>query len=276
MGLASSFARVPFEAETTMDIGTISGVIAGVALIGFAMAAGDGGIGQFISLPSMLIVFGGTIAALAIAFPTKELKNIVAVSSRVFRNPVVEVVGIVKFLTGCAQEARRNGLLALENMAKKTQHKPLAKGLALIANGTDSATLNEILTTELRQMQDHHKVGQKIFNEAGKFAPAFGMIGTLVGLVQMLGNLQDPASIGPNMAVALLTTLYGALMANLFFLPMVTKLERRAKIEAFEIQLMILGLVSINRGESTQILKEKMEAFMAGVPTTNRSASRAA
>ena len=259
-----------------MDIGTIFGVIAGMGLIGFAMATGDGGIGQFINVPSALIVIGGTIAAIAIAFPTKECKNIVSVSMRVFRNPVVEVDGITKFLAQCAQEARKNGLLALENMAGKTKHKPLAKGLALIADGTDSSTLNEILTTELNQIQDHHKVGQKIFNEAGKFAPAFGMIGTLVGLVQMLGNLQDPSSIGPNMAVALLTTLYGALMANLLFLPMVTKLERRAKIEAFEIQLMILGLVSINRGESTQILKEKMDAFMAGRPTAKGPARRAA
>ncbi len=247
-----------------MDIGTLLGVVAGLGLIGFAMANGDGGLMLFLNAPSVLIVGGGTLAATAIAFPTKELKNIVAVSMRVFRNPQTEVQQIVKFLGECAQQARKNGLLALESMAKRTKHKPLVKGLGLIADGTDSATLHEILTTELKQVQDHHKVGQKIFAEMGKFAPAFGMIGTLVGLVQMLANLQDPSSIGPNMAVALLTTLYGALMANLLFLPMVTKLERRAKIEAFEIQLMIVGLVAINKGDSTQILKEKLDAFMAG------------
>ena len=259
-----------------MDIGTIFGVFAGVALIGFAMATGDGGIGQFINLPSVLIVLGGTVAATAVAFPTRDLKNIVAVSLRVFRNPQEEVQGIVEFLGACAQESRKNGLLSLENMARRTKHKPLEKGLALIADGTDSATLHEILSTELKQIQDHHKVGQKIFSEMGKFGPAFGMIGTLVGLVQMLANLQDPSSIGPNMAVALLTTLYGALMSNLFFLPMVTKLERRAKVEAYEIQLMIVGLLSINRGESTQILREKLDAFLAGRPTEKRPAKRAA
>jgi chemotaxis protein MotA len=250
-----------------MDIGTLFGVIAGVVLIGYPMATGNGGLGLFLDLPSALIVFGGTIASTAIAFPTKDLKNIAAVSARVLRNPQEEVQGIVTFLLACAQEARKNGLLSLEGMARRTKHKPLAKGLALIADGTDSGTLNEILTTELRQMQDHHKLGQKIFAEMAKYGPAFGMIGTLVGLVQMLANLSDPSSIGPNMAVALLTTLYGALMANLFFLPMVTKLDRRAKVESFEIQLMILGLVSINRGETTQILREKVDAFLAGLPT---------
>lgn len=248
-----------------MDIGTIFGVLAGTGLIGYAMASGSSGLAAFVDVGSLLIVVGGTLAAVAIAFPTKEVMSITSVSSRVFRNPVIELEGIIKFLTECAQEARKNGLLALEAMATKTKHKPLAKGLALIADGTDSATLNEILTTELQQMQDHHKVGQKIFSELGKYAPAFGMVGTLVGLVQMLGDLSDPAMIGPNMAVALLTTLYGALLANLLFIPMVTKLERRAKIEAFEIQLMILGLVSINRGESSSILKEKIDAFMAGL-----------
>jgi len=259
-----------------MDIGTILGVVAGTGLIGYAMASGSGGLGAFMDVGSLLIVVGGTLAAIAIAFPTKEVASIAAVSSRVFRNPTLEIDGIVTFLTDCAQEARKNGLLALENMASQTKHKPLAKGLALIADGTDSATLNEILTTELQQMQDHHKVGQKIFSELGKYAPAFGMVGTLVGLVQMLGNLSDPATIGPNMAVALLTTLYGALLSNLLFIPMVTKLERRAKVEAFEIQLMILGLVSINRGESSSILKEKIDAFLAGLAQPKGQLKKAA
>lgn len=247
-----------------MDFGTITGVLIGVVLIGIAMASGDGGIILFYSPSSIFIVIGGTVGAAAIAFPTKELKDIIPISMRVFRNPVVEIEGITKFLTDCAQEARKNGLLALEDLAKKTKHKPMIRGLGLIADGTDSATLHEILSTELKQIQENQKKGQKIFSEMGKFSPAFGMIGTLIGLVQMLSNLDDPSKIGPNMAVALLTTLYGALLSNLFFLPMVTKLERRAKIETFQIDLMIVGLVSINKGDSTQILREKLDAFMAG------------
>ena len=243
-----------------MDFGTLLGALVGLVLIGFAMATGDGGLILFVNLPSALIVIGGTLAATAIAFPTKEVGSIIAVSMRVFRNPQVEV----------------QGLLALEGMAKKTKHTPLKKGLGLIADGTDSGTLHEILTTELKQTQDHHKVGQRIFSEMGKFAPAFGMIGTLVALVQMLSNLDDPTKIGPNMAVALLTTLYGALLANLFLLPMVTKLERRAKIEAFEIQLIIIGLLAINKGDSTQILREKLDAYMAGHQTTTAGQRRAA
>ncbi len=247
-----------------MDIATLFGMVTGTGLILYAMGSGDGGIMLFWNLQSILIVVGGTFAATAIAFPTKDLTTIMAVIMRVFNSPKVEIEGIVKFLTNCAQEARKNGLLALETMGKKAKHASLTKGLGLIADGTDSATLHEILSTELKQMQDNHKTGQKIFSEMGKFSPAFGMVGTLVGLVAMLANLSDPSTIGPNMAIALLTTFYGALMSNLFFLPMVTKLERRAKDETFQIELMIVGLVAINKGDSTQVQKEKLDAFLSG------------
>jgi chemotaxis protein MotA len=118
------------------------------------------------------------------------------------------------------------------------------------------------MITERKYMEEHHRVGQKIFSEMGKFAPAFGMVGTLIGLVQMLSDMSDPANIGPAMAVALLTTFYGAVLANIFFLPMVTKLERRVAIEVSQIELAIIGLDSMNRGDTAQILKEKLGAFL--------------
>jgi chemotaxis protein MotA len=140
----------------------------------------------------------------------------------------------------------------------------------LIADGTNSNTIREILATERKYMEEHHRVGQKIFNEMGKYAPAFGMVGTLIGLVQMLANMDDPDSIGPSMAVALLTTFYGAVFANLIFIPMVSKLDRRIGIEVTQIQLAIVGLDSINRGDATQILKEKLLAFMNDVAGRHR------
>lgn len=248
-----------------MDFATIIGTLCGMALILLAIITGsDEGITTFINLPSVLIVGGGTVAATAIAFPTRELKLIFSVSRRVFRNPKTELQSIIKFLLECGVAARRSGNLVLEEMARKTGWKPIQKGLGLIADGTDSGTIVEILNTELRNMEEHHKVGQKIFQEMGKFAPAFGMIGTLVGLVQMLSTLEDPKTIGPKMAVALLTTFYGALIANLIFLPMATKLERRSKIEAFAIRLMIVGLISINKGDNITIMREKLGAYLAG------------
>ncbi len=245
-----------------MDKGTLFGIIAGVGLVISAILMGSG-LMTFFNLPSILIVGGGTMAAIAIAFPTDELKLIVMVTKKVFKSPKNESLESIQFLLQCKQAARKSGFLILEEMSKKAPSKAVEKGLKLIADGTNESTIREILSTEQTTMEEHHRVGQKIFSEMGKFAPAFGMIGTLIGLVQMLSKLDDPSTIGPKMAVALLTTFYGALMANLFFIPMVTKLERRIKIETKQIQLAIVGLMSVNRDESIQIMREKLKAFIA-------------
>jgi len=245
-----------------MDKGTLFGVIAGLGLVLSAILMGSG-IMTFYNLPSLLIVGGGTLAATAIAFPTKELKLIFPVTRRVFKNPKGEVFTIIQYLLQCKQAARKSGFLVLEKMSENAPTSPIKKGLKLIADGTDEKTIHEIISTEMKSMEEHHRVGQKIFSEMGKYAPAFGMIGTLIGLVQMLSQLDDPSSIGPKMAVALLTTFYGALIANLFFIPMVTKLERRIKIETQQIQLSIVGLMAINKDDTIQIMREKMKAFIA-------------
>lgn len=244
-----------------MDKGTIFGVIAGLGLVLAAILMG-GNIATFVNIPSLLIVGGGTLAATAIAFPTKELRLIASVTRRVFNSPNNEVLNIIQFLLRAKQLSRREGFVVLERMAAESPTKAIEKGLKLIADGTDVATIRQILDTEQKYMEEHHKVGQKIFAEMGKYAPAFGMIGTLVGLVQMLAQLDDPAAIGPKMAVALLTTFYGALLANLIFIPMVTKLERRIKIESQQIQLSIVGLLSVNSDENIGIMREKLKAFL--------------
>lgn len=248
-----------------MDFGTIFGVLAGVGLVVSAILSGSG-LGTFYNLPSMLIVGGGTLAATAIAFPTKELRLIGSVTRRVFNSPKKDLVGTIKFLLECKRLASRDGFVALESMAKKAPTKPMEKGLALVADGTDPNTIREILSTEQRTIEEHHRLGQKIFNEMAKYAPAFGMVGTLIGLVQMLATLDDPSTIGPKMAVALLTTFYGALIANLIFLPMVTKLDRRLQVEIQQVQLMTVGMLSINRDDTIVIMREKMKAFLAEQP----------
>jgi chemotaxis protein MotA len=221
------------------------------------------GLGTFYNTPGLLIVCGGTLAATAIAFPAKELKLIVQVTRRVFRDPGNEMKKIQDFLLEAMRVAKKDGNLGLEQLVKKAPTKPVSKGLQLIADGADTATVREILSIEKTYMEEHHRVGQRIFTEMGKYAPAFGMVGTLIGLVQMLASLSDPSSIGPMMAVALLTTFYGALMANLIFLPMVTKLDRRIKIESIQIELAIVGLISLLRNDNIAIMHDKMEAFMA-------------
>ena len=158
---------------------------------------------------------------------------------------------------------KKCGAVALEELADDAPSKSLKKGLLLVADRADASTLKEILATEQKYVEEHHRVGQKIFKEMGAFAPAFGMVGTLIGLVQMLSDLSDPDAIGPAMAVALLTTFYGAVLANLLFLPMVTKLDRRIQIEGTQIQLAIVGLISMSSGDTSAIMKEKLKAFLS-------------
>ncbi len=245
-----------------MDKGSLVGLIVGVGLVLTAILMGSG-LSTFFNTAGLLIVCGGTLAATAIAFPAKELKLIAQVTRRVFREPGSEMKRITKFLIDAARVAKKDGNLGLEKMVSNAPTKPVAKGLQLIADGADTTTVREILSIEKTYMEEHHRVGQRIFSEMGKFAPAFGMVGTLIGLVQMLASLADPSAIGPKMAVALLTTFYGAVMANLVFLPIVTKLDRRIKIETIQIELSIVGLVSLLRNDNVAIMNDKMEAFMA-------------
>lgn len=244
-----------------MDKASIFGVITGTGLVLAAILLG-GSLSTFINIQGLLIVAGGTFAATSIAFPANELKLIVPVCRRVFKDPGEEMLELSKFMIQAMGTLKRDGPVALEGIAEQAPSKAATKGLMLIADGANARTIDEILATERKYMEEHHRVGQQIFNEMGKFAPAFGMVGTLIGLVQMLADLSDPDALGPAMAVALLTTFYGAVFANLLFIPMVTKLDRRIKIEVQQIELAIVGLASMNRGDTVQILKEKLSAFM--------------
>ncbi len=244
-----------------MDIASIVGLLAGIALVLAAILMGSG-LGTFINIPSVLVVVGGALAATAIAFPGKELKLIITNLGRVFKSPKAEMIALMQFLLEARKAAGKDGLLALEGLAEQAPSEAVKKGLLLAADATESGTLQEILDTERKAIQKRYEVGSQIFNEMAKFAPAFGMIGTLIGLVQMLATLDDPATIGPKMAVALLTTLYGALVANLLCLPMVTKLGRRLDIEMTQLQLATVGLVALRQEESLVLMREKFKAFM--------------
>jgi chemotaxis protein MotA len=244
-----------------VDIASIVGLLAGIALVLASILMGSG-LGTFINLPSVLVVVGGSIAATAIAFPGKELKLIVTNLSRVFKSPKAEMIALMQFLLEVRKASGKDGLLALEGLAEQAPSEAVRKGLLLAADATDSGTLQEIMDTEEKAIQKRYQVGSQIFNEMAKFAPAFGMIGTLIGLVQMLATLDDPATIGPKMAVALLTTLYGALVANLFCLPMVTKLGRRLEIEMTQLQLASVGLVALRKEDSLVLMREEFKAFM--------------
>lgn len=244
-----------------MDLATILGIISGIALIISAIVLGGSPV-IFIDVPSMLIVFGGTIASTLISYPLNEVLGVLKIVPKVFTVEKSDYNKLVMEMARYANIARQNGMLALENEAKKTKNKLLQMGLQMLSDGIDGTAVSQILYGELTTMQKRHKVGQQIFKDMGAYAPAFGMIGTLIGLVQMLSNLNDPNSIGPAMAVALLTTFYGAFLANIFFLPMAVKLKRKSELETVEMEIMIKGLLSIQKGDNPKVLVDKLKVHL--------------
>lgn len=246
-----------------MDLATIIGTVLCFGMVLFAMASGDGGVAIFIHGPSLVLVGGGTIAVTLMAFPMEEVKSIMKVMLVTAFNksstPPQEIERIVDY----ANLARREGLLALESKLKEVDDQFFAKGIQLVIDGFGAETVRDIMDLEAEWQRQRHSVGKTIFDQMGAFAPAFGMIGTLVGLVQMLQNLSDPSSIGAGMATALLTTLYGAMASNMVFLPLAGKLDVRAKREALLRDLMIEGIVAIQSGEKPALIKEKLKGFLA-------------
>ncbi len=244
-----------------MDIATVLGIISGLGLITASIFMG-GEVGIFINVPSIMIVGGGTIAATLIAYPLKEVLGVMKVMMKVFKMEKQDHAKLITELARLATVAKQQGVLALEQESKKVKHPVLKQGLQMLSDGFPKSTIVKILMGEIVTMQERHKVGRQIFSEMGKFAPAFGMIGTLIGLVQMLASLNDPSSIGPKMAVALITTFYGALLANVFFLPMVTKLKRRSEIETVEMKLIIEAMIAIAEGENPKVLVDRLKVFL--------------
>ncbi len=245
-----------------MDIATVAGIVSGVILFAVAMST-NGSILDFVDFPSFLIVLGGTVAGTLINYPIYKVLEVIRILRVVFTKNTISPTEIIKKIVNFAEIARREGLLALEDAAYQVEDDFLKKGILLIVDGTDPELVRNILETELAFLEDRHKTGQSIFETMGALAPAFGMIGTLIGLIRMLRNLNNPEAIGPGMAVALLTTFYGALLANLVFIPVAGKLKIRSNEEILNKEVMIEGMLSIQAGENPRIIEEKLKAFLA-------------
>lgn len=244
-----------------MDLATIIGIIVGLVFV-IAGILVDGDLTSYLNLPSILIVLGGTISATFVAYPLARVLEAIKIVSKAFSKSTVQPGEIIGNIIGLANTARKEGLLALEEAADELDDKFLKKGIMLIVDGTDPELVRNLLETELNFVEERHKEGQGIFETMGTFSPAFGMIGTLIGLINMLRTLDDPSTIGPSMAVALITTFYGSLMANLIFLPIANKLKLRSKEEILIKEIMVEGLLSIQAGENPRIIEEKLKAFL--------------
>lgn len=244
-----------------VDIATLLGAVFGIVIIVVSILF-QGNLSAFWSVSSLFIVLGGTLAATLINFPLPQVVGTVKIMRIAFNNHPTEPGEIIGTLVAFAEKARREGLLALEAEAEVLDEPYLKKGIELIVDGTDPELVRNILETELNFVEERHKQGAYIFESMGASAPAFGMLGTLIGLILMLTKLDDPSAIGPGMAVALITTFYGSLFANLFFLPIAGKLKIRSGEEILNKELMLEGILSIQAGENPRIVAEKMKSFL--------------
>jgi chemotaxis protein MotA len=243
-----------------MDIATIIGLVGGFGLVATTIILG-GSAGGFVDAPSMIVVIGGTFASVFVMFPLNTVIGSIKVGMKAFLFKGYTPQEVINQVVALAETARKESLVALEKV--EVDDPFLKKGVAMVADGSEERLVRQVLEIEVNFMKERHRQGQAVFKGMGTMAPAFGMIGTLIGLVRMLQNLDDPSSIGPAMAVALLTTFYGAVLANVAFLPLSRKLEVRSDEDALYMEIMTEGVISIQRGEHPSIVKEKLQAFLS-------------
>lgn len=254
------------------DMGVPVGWLAGSAIIISAIvsAGGMSGATGFFDVPSILIVIGGFASAMVVNFGLKNILGSFKVIMAGLKTDKTDNAAIIEQFVAMAKKSRAQGILALEADLKDVSDPFLHKGLKLAIDGYDGDEIRAILEKELDCIQERHSVGHDIMEKAGDFAPAWGMIGTLIGLVLMLRNLDDPSTLGPSMAVAMITTFYGAVVANLFAIPMQGKLERNTATEVFNKELIIEGVLEIQRGQIPSKLKSKMETYIDPASTKKK------
>ncbi len=251
-----------------MDFATILGIVSGTILILASMASG-GSLSSFLNLPGIMIVAGGTLAATLINESLTRVLGAMRVGMQAFFERKMSPEQTIETVVGLAAKARKEGLVSLDN--HDIPDTFLARGVRLGVDGLDPEAVRSILSSELQTLKERHRRGQTIFRFMGSTAPAMGMVGTLVGLVQMLKTLDDPSAIGPAMAIALLTTLYGAIIAFVICNPIASKLEHRTEEEVAQMTLAMAGVESILKGENSLVIQSKLDAYLAPAQRAQRS-----
>lgn len=247
-----------------MDLGTVIGIVLIFALLGGAMSMGVG-VGAYIDIPSVLIVVGGSMGALMISFKPSQMKKFTKVFMVAVKPPQTDVAELIKKLVEFATKARKDGILALEGDVNNEENEFLKKGLSMAIDGSEPDTIRELLEIEMEQTSIRHKIYGSIFSQWAGLAGAMGMVGTLIGLVAMLLNMADPSAIGPSMAVALLTTMYGAIIGNVFGAPVANILGVRNDEETLVQEMILSGIMSIQSGDAPRVLEAKLLSYLAPV-----------
>jgi len=243
-----------------VDLATIGGIGLGSGIVLVSIMMG-GDIMGFVNVPSLLVVFGGTFSGVLVMYPLGTVIGAIKTAIKTVKYPIEDPKKLIPVIVELAKKVRKDGALSLQTY--KTPNLFLAKGIGMMVDGMDANSIRSVLSTEIDAMRERHNAGSVFFDDIGLLAPAFGMIGTLIGLVQMLQSLSDPSAIGPSMAVALLTTFYGAFSANLFAVPMAKKLSIRSGEESLNYDIIMEGIVSIVKKENPAIMQNKLNAFLS-------------
>lgn len=246
------------------------GLAAGIILI-FAAISVDSTIMSFVDAPSLVITLLGSFCALLISFPFNTLKKVPNLLKKLMFTPEDDLKGLIDKMTELARKSRTEGILSIESDIQELDNPVLVHGLEMVVDGTDIDTIEEILNVELDQMEDRHSVGHEVFLKWGEYAPAFGMIGTLIGLIAMLGDLQDPSLIGAGMATALITTFYGSFLANLIFLPIAKNLEIQTANELKTNEMIVQGVIALQRGDNPRVIEQKLSSYLSRTEKKEKS-----
>lgn len=246
-----------------MDLGTVVGVVLAVVALAIGILIGGGGdIMAIFDVVSVFIVLFGTIGAVLISFPLAKITGLVGVVKKAFFNETGDPAETIAELVKYAEVARREGILSLENLMGEMKDPFIVRGVKMAVDGTDPELIRAILDTELDALSERHGSAKAVLDGIAKYAPAFGMIGTLLGLIFMLKSMDDPSKIGPGMAVALITTLYGAMMANMFASPIADKLAAKDAEELLVKTIIVTGVMSIQSGDNPRVVESKLLTFL--------------
>lgn len=245
-----------------MDIATVIGLMIAWSMMAAAVLLSGGTFGAFWDTGSVLMVVGGTIGALLICFPLRTIVRTPRVMLKGMLNTPTQPAELIATIVSLAETARREGLLSLETRLATIDNDFIRRGIELVVDGSRDEIVEEVLRSEIDAMSARHREGKSIVDQIGKYAPAFGMIGTLLGLIIMLGNMSDPSAIGGGMAVALITTLYGACLSNASFLPLADKLAYLSKQEVLAREIIVRGILALQSGENPRVIQQKLNAFL--------------
>jgi len=248
-----------------MDITTILGVISGISLIVVAIIMRMGGVGLkgFFDVSSIFITFGGTFAATLVNYPMRQVLGVFKIAKKVLTEKEEDPAKLISQFIYFTKIAHKQGILELEKELNKVNNEFLKRGVQLVVDGADQERIRAELETEITFIRERHRIGQEIFLTLGTYCPAFGMVGTIMGLIMMLARIEDQSQIAGGMAVALLTTFYGAVAGYLFFLPVAGKLKRRSEDEIFIKEVIIRGVLSLQAGEIPSVMEAKLKAYLA-------------